>query len=188
MRRIIVFNLTTLDGFFEGPNREIDWHHVDDEFNDFAIEQLNTVEALLFGRVTYDLMANFWPTPAAIKNDPIVANKMNSLPKIVFSKTLSRAEWQNTRLVKENYVEEVLRLKNQPGKDMFIFGSSDLAVSFIQHGLIDEYQFIITPLILGGGKPIFKGISKRVVVETLESPGSSRYGNVLLYDGMAQIT
>jgi len=93
MGKVIVFNLITIDGFFERPKHEIDWHHVDEEFNEFAIEQLNTVDTLLFGRVTYDLMANYWPTPTAIKNDPIVANKMNSLPKIVISKTLSHADW-----------------------------------------------------------------------------------------------
>ncbi len=185
MGKVIIFNATTLDGYFEGPKREIDWHHVDDEFNDFAIEQLNTAEAILFGRVTYEMMASYWPTPEAINDDPTVASKMNNLPKIVFSKTLSKAGWQNTRLIKGNFVEEISKLKKKASKDMFIFGSSDLAVSFMEHGLIDEYQFIITPLILGGGKPIFKGISKRVELKYLKSR-VFKNGNVLLYYGMAK--
>ena len=110
MRKVILFMMVTLDGFFEGPNGEIDWHNVDQEFNKFAIEQLDSVDILLFGRKTYELMASYWPTPAAATDDPIVADKMNRLPKIVFSKTLSSVEWQNTRLVKENVAEEVAKL------------------------------------------------------------------------------
>jgi dihydrofolate reductase len=185
MGKVIVFNLTTLDGYFEGPKREIDWHHVDDEFNEFAIEQLNSVETLLFGRVTYELMASYWPSTGAIKDDPIVAAKMNSLPKIVFSKTLSGADWQNTRLVKDKFVEEISRLKKRSSKDNFIFGSSDLAVSFMEHGLIDEYRFIVNPILLGGGKPIFSGIPNRVELKYLKSK-VFKNGNVLLYYGMAK--
>lgn len=88
--------LTSLDGFFEGPDRDINWHHVDEQFNEFAIEQLTSVDTFLFGRVTYDMMAGYWPTPGAVANDPVVAGKMNTLPKIVFSKTLSSVDWQNT--------------------------------------------------------------------------------------------
>ena len=163
MRKMIFFMLTTLDGFYEGPNKEIDWHNVDEEFNEFAIEQLNSVDVLLFGRVTYELMASYWPTPAATTNDPIVADKMNSLPKIVFSKTLSSVEWQNTRLVKENITEEISKLRQQPGKDLIIFGSSDLAATFIQHGLIDEYRIMVNPVVLGNGKPLFKGIHLNLI-------------------------
>src|SRR6266540_2587544 len=115
MRNVFLFMMVTLDGFFEGPNHEIDWHNTDDEFNEFAIHQLDTIGTILFGRITYQGMASYWPTPAAIENDPIVAGKMNSLPKIVFSTTLDKAEWSNTRLVKENVAQEVLRLKQQPG-------------------------------------------------------------------------
>jgi len=88
MRKILFFMLTSLDGYFEGLNRELDWHNVDEEFNEFSIEQLNSVDILLFGRVTYEMMASFWPTPRAIETNPIVAVKMNSKPKIVFSRTL----------------------------------------------------------------------------------------------------
>jgi dihydrofolate reductase len=95
MSRIIFFMPTSLDGFFEGPDGGISWHHVDEEFNEFAIEQLNSIDTPLFGRVTYEGMASYWPTPTTVANDPVVAEKMNSLPKIVFSKTLSTPKWQH---------------------------------------------------------------------------------------------
>jgi dihydrofolate reductase len=179
MGKIIVFNLTTLDGFFEGPKQDISWHHVDEEFNDFAIEQLNTVDTLLFGRVTYEMMALYWPTPTAIKDDPVVAGKMNSLPKIVFSRTLPQADWQNTRLIKNNFVEEVSKLKKSPGKDMFIFGSSDLVVSFIPYGLIDEYRIMVNPIFLGAGKPLLKGIQNKVELKLIKTK-IFKSGNVLI--------
>lgn len=180
MGKVVVFNLTSLDGYFEGPNRNIDWHHVDDEFNEFAIEQLNTVNTLLFGRVTYELMSSYWPTPTAIKDDPIVAGKMNSLPKIVFSKTLSKADWQNTRLIKSKFVEEISRLKKQSDKDNFIFGSSDLAVSLMDHGLVDEYRIMVNPVILGEGKPLFKGLKNKLELKFLKTR-LFKSGNVLIY-------
>src|SRR5512135_276543 len=140
MSKIIMFNMVTLDGFFAGPNEEIDWHHVDDEFNEFAIAQLNSAGGLLFGRVTYDVMASYWPTDMAKTDDPIVANKMNTLPKIVFSRTLKKADWNNTRLVKGDVAEEVARLKRQSGQDWLLFGSADLASTLTHFGLIDEYR------------------------------------------------
>jgi dihydrofolate reductase len=179
MRKVIFFMLTTLDGFYEGPNGEIDWHSVDEEFNQFAIDQLNSVDVLLFGRVTYALMASYWPTPAATTNDPIVADKMNHLPKIVFSKTLSAVDWENTRLVKENAAEEILKLKRQPGKDLIIFGSSDLAVTLIRQGVIDEYRIMLNPVVLGDGKPLFKGIKDKLNLQLVKTKTFGS-GNVLL--------
>ena len=172
--------MITLDGFFEGPNREIDWHTVDEEFNEYAIELLNSVDVLLFGRVTYELMASYWPTPSATTDDPIVADKMNNLPKIVFSKTLKKTEWKNTRLVKENIAEEITKLKYQPGKDLAMFGSSDLALSLIQMGLIDEYRIIVNPVVLGNGKSLFKGINEKLNLKLLKTK-TFRSGNVVLY-------
>ncbi len=180
MRRVVFFMLVTLDGFFEGPNGEIDWHVVDEEFNEFAIEQLNSVDMLLFGRVTYELMASYWPTEAAITDDPIVAGRMNTLPKIVFSRTLSGVEWKNTRLVKEDAEEEISKLKQQPGKDLIILGSSDLAVTLIEHDLIDEFRIMVNPVVLGNGKSLFRGIKDRLKLELVQTR-TFRSGNVLLY-------
>lgn len=180
MRTLYLFNMVTLDGFFEGPNRgEIGWHNVDEEFNNFAIDQLNATGLLLFGRVTYEGMASYWPTPAAIKDDPEVAEKMNSIPKIVFSKKLERADWSNTKLIKSNVVEEVSKLKEQPGKDIAIFGSADLASTFTQHGLIDEYRIIVNPVVLGKGTPLFSEIKNRLSLNLLKTK-SFKSGNVLL--------
>jgi dihydrofolate reductase len=172
--------LVSLDGFFEGPNRELDWHNVDQEFNEFAIDQLNSLDFLLFGRVTYEMMASYWPTPAALRDDPIVAGRMNALPKIVISKTLDKAEWNNTRLMKDHIAEEIGKLKQQPGKDMAIFGSSDLATSLTELGLVDEYRIMVNPVVLGAGKPLFKGIPGRLQLKLVKTK-TFHNGNVLLY-------
>jgi dihydrofolate reductase len=185
MRKLLFFMLISLDGFFEGPDRDINWHNVDAEFNEFALEQLNSVDMLLFGRVTYELMAGYWPSPAAVTDDPIVAGRMNSLPKIVFSKTLSGVDWQNTRLVRNDFVKEISNLKQQPGRDMIIFGSSDLAVTFIEHGLIDEYRIMVNPVVLGNGKALFKGLQNKLDLELLKTRVFAS-GNVLLYYSSAR--
>ncbi len=105
---------------------------------------------------------------------------MNSLPKIVFSKTLEKAEWENTRLVKDGFVEEVSKLRQQPGKDIAIFGSSDLAVACIEHGLIDEFRIMVNPVILGQGKTLFKGIQEMLNLKLIKTK-SFKAGNILLY-------
>jgi len=179
MRKVIFFMLTSLDGYFEGPDHEIDWHHTDGDFQEFAIEQVNDAGMLLFGRVTYEMMASFWPTKQAIETDPIVASLMNSLPKLVFSRSLAKADWHNTRLVKTGFVEEVSRLKEQPGKDLCILGSSDLAVTFLQAGLLDEVRILLNPIILGAGKPLFQGIRERLKLKLLRTRLFTN-GNILL--------
>ena len=180
MRKVILFNAITLNGFFEGPNRELDWHNVDEEFNEFAGDQLMTFDTLLFGRVTYEMMASYWPTPAGLADDPIIANLMNTIPKIVFSRTLEKADWNNTRLVKDHVGEEMAKLKAQPGMDMAIFGSGVLASSFTNLGLIDEYRLIVNPVILGDGHSMFRGVNDRLNLKLLRTT-TFRSGNVLLY-------
>jgi dihydrofolate reductase len=180
MRKLYLFDMITLDGFFEGPNREIEWHNVDEEFNDFAIEQLGSTDILLFGRVTYELMAGYWPTATAIKNDPTIAGRMNSISKIVFSKTLQQADWHNTRLIRENPAGEISILKQQPGKDIAIFGSAELATGLRELDLIDEYRIMVNPVVLGSGKPLFKGIHDKLKLRLLKTKTFGS-GNVLLY-------
>ena len=147
MRNVIVSNSVTLDGFFEGPNKELDWHIVDEEVKQYANDLLSNVDAILFGRVTYQLMADYWPAaatnPSISKGDLEIAHKMNNLPKIVFSKTLQEVRWNNSRLVKENIAEEISKMKQQPGKNMAIFGSGSIVSTFMQLGLIDEYRIIV---------------------------------------------
>jgi dihydrofolate reductase len=179
MRKVILFNLVSLDGYFEGPNHALDWHNVDAEFQEFSIAQLDSAGMLLFGRVTYEMMAGFWSTASAARDDPATAAAMNRLPKLVFSRTFKSITWQNSRLVKENVVEEVRSLKGEPGKDLFIFGSSDLSVTLIQHGLIDEFRILVNPVVLGKGTTLFQGIQGRLKLHLMKTQ-TFHSGNVLL--------
>lgn len=179
MRKVIIFNMVSLDGFFEGPSQEIDWHVVDEEFNQYAADQFNTIDTLLFGRTTYLLMAGYWPTPTAVDEDPLIAKLMNETAKIVFSRTLENADWQNTRLFKGDAVEEVGKLKKLPGRDMMIFGSGLLVSNLAQAGLIDEYRLMVNPVVLGSGNRLFRGIKERLHLKLIDTQ-SFRSGNVLL--------
>ena len=180
MRKLFAFNMVTLDGFFEGPNQDIGWHNVDEEFNRFAIEQTNTVGAILFGRVTYQGMASYWPTPAAQSNDPEVANLMNTLSKVVFSRTLQKAEWNNTRLIKDNVAEEILKMKQEPGNDLAVFGSANLLSSLMQMDLVDEHRVMVNPVLIGSGTPLFRNIAQKVNLKLVKTR-TFKSGNVLLY-------
>ncbi|PJZ55559.1 dihydrofolate reductase family protein [Leptospira barantonii] len=181
MRKIIFQMMTSLDGYFEGPSGTLDWHVVDEEFNLYAIDLLNNVDALIFGRKTYELMASYWPTKGAIEDDPIVASKMTELTKIVYSKTLNKSDWQNVKFSRgENIGKELNELKSLPGKDMAVFGSSDLSLDLIREGLIDEYRIFVNPVVLGGGKTLFQGIKDRIKLK-LTQTRTFQSGNVLLY-------
>ncbi len=184
MRKVLAFNLVSLDGFFEGPDHNIDWHNVDDEFNDFAVQQLADLGMLIFGRVTYELMASYWPTATAIETDPHVSSQMNALPKVVFSRTLQTADWTNTRLVNTDAAAEVAALKQQPGKDIALFGSAKLQSGLLQAGQIDELRVMLNPVILGRGTPLFKPEDQLKL--TLLDLKRFRSGNVLLTYGPCQ--
>ena len=156
MRKLILFNMVTTDGYFEGMQGDISWHKVDEEVNEFITEQLRTTDTLLFGRRTYQVMEDFWPTEEAFRQDPAVAEMMGNYLKIIFSTTLQKTGWKNTRIINRNAVEEIEKLKKMPGKDMFIFGSAELSQLLIQHQLIDEFRLMLNPVILGMGNPLFK--------------------------------
>jgi dihydrofolate reductase len=179
MRKLFSFMVVTLDGFYEGPNKEFDWPTVDEEFNDFAVRQLNDVDTLLFGRVTYEGMAAYWPTREAVEYDPLIARLMNDVPKIVYSSTLDEATWNNTTLVTEDAATSVAALKKQPGKDLALFGSPKLTVSLLEAGLVDELRVMVAPLLLGAGATLFRGLSGRVPLE-LTTTTTFSSGNVLL--------
>ena len=154
MRKLIMWNMITLDGLFEGPEKgQIEWHDVvwGEELEQLSLEQLRSAGMLLFGRVTYQVMAGYWPSATGE-----VADLMNTIPKVVFSRTLRDAEWSNTRLVTSNAQDEVATLKRESGKDLFLFGSADLSSTFIRHGLVDEFRLGLTPVVLGAGIPLFK--------------------------------
>jgi len=156
MRKLLSFHVTSVDGYYEGPGQAFDWPVVDEEFNKFAMGQLEEADTLLFGRVTYQLMARYWPTPAAEQDDPAVTAKMNALDKIVVSRTLHTAGWAPTELIGDDAAGTVAKLKQQPGKTMMILGSSALTVSLIGMGLIDEVRVMVSPVVLGGGKSLFR--------------------------------
>lgn len=179
MGKIGMFENVSIDGYFAGPNGEIDWFVGDEETAQYAKDQAKSTATILFGRVTYELMASYWPTEEAMKNDPVVAEVMNSASKIVFSRTLDRVEWDNTRLVKGNIEEEISKLKQQPGNDMVILGSGSIVSALEQRGLIDEYSFMVNPIILGQGRSIFQGIKDRLHLKLLKTR-TFKSGNVLL--------
>ena len=167
MRRLIMWNMVTLDGYFEGSKPwDIAWHEIGwgDELERLGVEQTGSAGALLFGRVTYEGMAAYWP---AAKGE--VADIMNAIPKIVFSRTLPRADWNNTRLVRGAAEEEVPRLKQQAGKDLFLFGSAKLADSLTSKGLIDEYRLGISPVVIGNGTPLFKPVAEPMKLKLLDA-------------------
>jgi dihydrofolate reductase len=174
MRKSTVFNLMTLDGYIAGDNGDISWHNVDEEFQELANAASNSGNTLLFGRVTYEIMAGFWPTDEALKTDPIVAAGMNSSEKIVFSRTLRTADWNNTRLVKDDMLGEVRRLKQGSGKDLTILGSGSIVSQLAQEGLIDEYNILLNPVVIGKGRTMFEGMTKKLALKLIET---RRFGN-----------
>lgn len=179
MRKLIVFNLVSLDGYFTGEGGDISWHMVDDEFQELANEAANSGSTLLFGRVTYQLMAGFWPTPDAIKTDPVVAEGMNTSEKIVFSRTLDEVQWHNTRLVKDDMLGEVRRLRQGNGENLAVLGSGTIVAQLAAADLIDEYQILINPVVLGRGRTMFEGIDQRLNFKLIRSRVFGN-GNVLL--------
>ncbi len=180
MSRLIMWNLLTLDGFFEGVKRwELDWHPYiwGDELERFSLEQLRTADRLLFGRITYEGMAAYWQTA---KGE--IADFMNSLPKVVFSQTLQRADWANTKLVKGNLVSEVQELKRQGNGNTFVFGSANLCTALTEHGLFDEYRLGLAPVLLGRGRTLFGPSSSRLRLRLLEARCLSNGCVILRYE------
>jgi len=166
MRKVIMWNMVTLDGYFEGTNKwDIDFHNAGwgEELEQLSLEQLEAADMLLFGRVTYEGMAGFWPSATGD-----VAELMNGIPKLVFSRTLEHADWNNTRIVRDAQAE-VARIRQQDGKDAYVFGSADLSASLMQAGLFDEYRLGVNPILLGAGNPLFKSMPSQLPVKLLEA-------------------
>ncbi len=173
----------SLDGFFEGPNKEFNFFVPDAEFLEYAKDMLRSVDTILFGKTTYLYMAGYWPSADKdeIANKDEIADKMNGLAKIVFSTTLDKAEWNNSRLVKSDIVAEVSRLKQEPGKDMVILGSAMLASHLLQEGLIDEYRVILVPVLLGKGHLLFNGINRKLDLKLNQTKPLASGAAVLYY-------
>ena len=159
MRKLIMWNVITLDGYFEGnQNWDLSFHNTiwGQELEKLSIEQLNSADYLVFGRVTYEGMAAYWTKAEGETAELEVAKLMNRIPKLVFSKTLKSAEWNNTKIISENASAEIQKLKEEGGKDMYVFGSANLSETFIKDNLFDEYRIGIAPVILGSGRPLFR--------------------------------
>jgi dihydrofolate reductase len=181
MGKLGVFNFMTLNGLFEGAEHDISWHPHDAEGAEYASDGLSSEGTLLFGRKTYDLMVQYWPTPMAEKNDPAVAAGMNTAEKIVFSRTLTSSHWTNTRFVNDNIGEEVRKLKQIPGKNLTILGSGSIVTQLAELNLIDEYQFVVDPVVLSSGTPIFNGINRRLDLKLVSIKAFKNGGVVLTY-------
>jgi dihydrofolate reductase len=178
MRRLVVFNSETLDGYFTDSNGDMSWAHKNDpEWTAFVADNARGGGTLLFGRITYELMARYWPTPAAAKNDPVVAERMNSLPKVVFSRTMDKASWNNTTVAKDAG-SEVRKLKNESGPDLVLMGSGRIVSQLASEGLIDEYQIVVNPIVLGKGRTMFEGIKEKLNLKRTRTRAFAN-GNVL---------
>jgi dihydrofolate reductase len=168
MRKLGVFNHVSLDGYFTDVNGDFSWArngNDDAEYAAFVAENASGGGMLVLGRITYQLMAGFWPTAEATRHAPAVAEGMNRMPKIVFSKTLDQASWQNTRLVKGDLVAEIRKMKAEPGEDMAILGSGSVVSQLAQDGLIDEYMVVVNPVVLGKGRTMFDDVKAKVALK-----------------------
>jgi dihydrofolate reductase len=178
MRKIFWFEMATLDGYHETLESSLDWHTVDDEFQDFAFRQLGEADTLLFGRRTYEHMAGFWPTAAGPAAQADIAEAMNRLPKVVVTTTLTAADWAPTTIISADVEGELGRLKAKPGADIALIGSSALAASLLGLGLIDELRIMVNPVVLGRGHAQLGGADRTEL--RLTGVREFRSGNVLL--------
>jgi dihydrofolate reductase len=198
MRRIVTFDRVTADGYFATEDGKLDWAVPDEELDKAAMQGDQAFDTILFGRRTYEMFEKFWPyalDESGAASDPhrpgrrspemrAMAVFLNETPKVVFSKKLDKATWRNSRLVHDLDPREIEALKKQPGKDMIMFGSGSIASQLTQHGLIDEYQLVVSPVLLGSGRPLLSGASKSTKVSLLEAR-TYPSGNVKLRYGRA---
>jgi len=183
-RRIVTFNWVTVDGYFAGPDGNLEWVVPDEEQAKAAAEGIPGFDTVLFGRRTYELFEGFWrhavvdasgtgPDPhhpgQRSREHGAIAMALNRMTKLVFSKTLKDVTWRNSRLILDLDPREIETMKGQPGKDMIIFGSGSIVSQLTQHGLIDEYQFVVCPILLGSGRQLLRGVSKRLGLNLLEA-------------------
>jgi dihydrofolate reductase len=167
LRRLIASEMVTVDGFFAGANGELDWFVQGEELDEFANNLLDSVDTILYGRVTYQMMAGHWPHASGS-----FADRTNRLPKLVFSSTLDETpwgDWDNARPLKGALADEVAKLKNEPGNDMVIYGSGRVVQALTRLGAIDEYRLVVNPVVLGAGRPLFDGVAERHNLRLTES-------------------
>ena len=193
LRRIVMFNWATADGYFAGPDGNLDWVVPDEEQSKAAAESMAGFDTILFGRRTYELFEGFWRH--AVDDSPTVPDPhdpgrrsrehraiaiwLNETTKLVFSRTLKDVTWRNSRLLHELHPRGIEAMKRQPGKDMIVFGSGSIVSQLTQHDLIDEYQLVVCPIFLGSGRPLLSGVSNNVRLDLLEAKAYPS-GDVLL--------
>ena len=180
MRKLLVFNQVSLDGYIADARGDMSWAHKDDpEWREYVSNNASGDGELLFGRVTYQHMESFWPTAIAAQSMPVVAKRMNEATKVVFSRTLEQASWQNTQLIKTDLPGAVRELKSKPGPGLVLMGSGSIVSQLAQHGLVDEFQVVVNPIVLGSGKSMFDGVKKSFALE-LTNTRRFENGNVVL--------
>jgi dihydrofolate reductase len=179
MGRLSTFTFITLNGNYAGPGGDISWHRHGHEEAAYSLEGLKSESVLLFGRITYDLMAGYWPTPAAMTATPLVAAGMNAAEKVVFSRTLKQAHWNNTRIVSGRFADEVRTLKASTKKDLTLLGSGSILTQLADEDLVDEYQIMLDPVALDQGMPIFSGLKQKLDLD-LKSTRAFASGVVVL--------
>jgi len=179
MRKLSAFTFITLNGYFKGANEDISWHRHGEEENAYAANRMEGGSTLIFGRKTYEMMASYWPTPIAKQNDPTVADGMNNSDKIVFSQTLKKADWKNTRVIGGDIVGEIKKMKKESGNSLTILGSGSIVTLFSEHHLIDHYEIMIDPVALGAGTTLFKDLKGKLDLR-LTSSKTFKSGVVLL--------
>lgn len=182
MRKLIVFNSISLDGYFTDEKSDMSFAHnsrPDEEFEKFVQGNSSGGGVLLFGRITYQMMASFWPTPMAAERMPEVAKHMNSLKKVVFSRTLNEASWNNTTLVKTDPAAAVRKMKTEDGPGMAVLGSGTIVKQLTDARLVDVYQVVVVPVVLGKGRTMFDGVKDRLPLTLTESRPFGN-GNVVL--------
>ena len=186
MRKIVVSMWITLDGFIAGPNGDMDWVNAifDEAMANYEAEVVGAADTLVLGRITYQSFAGAFTqladNPSASEGEREVARKLNAMRKIVFSKTLDKGEWNNSLLLKDVSPEQIKQLKQEPGQDMLIYGSASIVQALTNHGLIDEYQLLVHPVVLGDGKPLFAEARQQTKLDLLKTK-THPSGVVVLY-------
>lgn len=180
MRKLTSFTVITLNGYYKNLSGDISWHQHGAEENAYSAESLKPGNTLLFGRVTYQEMASYWPTQAAFDQAPVIAAGMNKADKIVFSRTLENPGWQNSRVIKSNMVEEIKKLKETPGSDLTLLGSGSILMQLAENDLVDDYQIMLDPVAIGAGTTLFANLEHMLKLK-LKHSRPFKSGVVLLH-------
>ncbi len=184
MVKLSSFTFITLNGFTHGLDGDISWHRHGVEENQYAADSMDSGSTLVFGRSTYELMANYWPTPMAMENDPEVAKGMNASNKLVFTNSLKEVAWENTEIISGNFVDEMKKLKSTSDRDLTILGSGSLLTLFASESLVDDIQIMIDPVAIGSGVSIFSGLEKNLELEFVNCRSFSSGVILLSYKSM----